>query len=219
MASSRGTAPPVPKSRGVPRPLPASARAREPGPSGFGQLLAKTEKRKEQKDTLEAVEFEQIDLSAVDADAVVETQMCPRCELQIRVDIFDGHWHSHSSEILPWLFLGGRRNADNEKELVERTKVTHILNVAKECDLDRRLEGMFVYKKIEMHDSKDFDLLGSITDAVQFIQDAHDASPQNRVLVHCVQGISRSASVVVAYLVHSGMCVFLVLESSALNLF
>mmetsp|Transcript_45849 Transcript_45849/g.112693 ORF Transcript_45849/g.112693 Transcript_45849/m.112693 type:complete len:194 (-) Transcript_45849:99-680(-) len=131
--------------------------------------------------------------------------MCPRCELQIRVDIFDGHWHSHSSEILPWLFLGGRRNADNEKELVERTKVSHILNVAKECDLDRRLEGMFVYKKIEMHDSKDFDLLGSITDAVQFIQDAHDASPQNRVLVHCVQGISRSASVVVAYLVHSGM--------------
>mmetsp|Transcript_28258 Transcript_28258/g.60185 ORF Transcript_28258/g.60185 Transcript_28258/m.60185 type:complete len:182 (+) Transcript_28258:85-630(+) len=119
--------------------------------------------------------------------------------------MFDGHWHSHSSEILPWLFLGGRRNADNEKELVERTKVTHILNVAKECDLDRRLHGMFVYKKIEMHDSRDFDLLGNIADAVQFIKDAHECSAENRVLVHCVQGISRSTSVVVAYLVESGM--------------
>merc|ERR1719373_809142 len=35
---------------------------------------------------------------------------------------------------------------------------------------------------------------------IEFIRRAHEADPQHHVLVHCVQGISRSASVVIFYL-------------------
>ena len=53
-----------------------------------------------------------------DFDAVVDApkEECPRCKKMIIVDQLASHKDSHSSEIIDGvLFLGGERNAKNEK--------------------------------------------------------------------------------------------------------
>ncbi|CAD7971788.1 unnamed protein product [Amoebophrya sp. A120] len=137
--------------------------------------------------------------------AGIQWQKCPRCEKDIRVEFFNDHWSSHSSEIFPWLFLGGRRNAENEIELIERTKITHILNVAVELVnyLPLPLQNRFVEKTIPLNDTQDEKLLeNGLRDAARYINDVHINDPENknRILVHCTQGVSRSASTIIAYL-------------------
>eukprot|EP00746_Dinoflagellata_sp_MGD_P166658 gnl/MRDRNA2_/MRDRNA2_96708_c0_seq1.p1 gnl/MRDRNA2_/MRDRNA2_96708_c0~~gnl/MRDRNA2_/MRDRNA2_96708_c0_seq1.p1 ORF type:complete len:406 (-),score=101.88 gnl/MRDRNA2_/MRDRNA2_96708_c0_seq1:11-1183(-) len=127
---------------------------------------------------------------------------CPRCHKEIREAVFQSHWDAHSSEILPWLFLGGQRNAENEKELVERTQITHLLCVAAEANSlhrDIQKHGL-VQKVIPLVDNDTQDLLPHIEEITDFIKSVRDASSSNRVLVYCIQGISRSASSVIAYL-------------------
>jgi len=152
-----------------------------------------------------------VDLSGVDLDAKPEVVRCPRCEKDISIYVFDSHMNSHSSEILPWLFLGRAVNANNPRELTIRTGITHILNVAHEVTQDH-VEGEewrqwnrehgrpSEYLKIHWTDTKDQDIIQEMSAPVEFIRRAHEADPQHRVLVHCVQGISRSASVVIFYL-------------------
>jgi len=100
---------------------------------------------------------------------------------------------------------------ENEKELTVRTNITHVLNVAVEVGLKDEIKQIvteynakrnlgFVYKKLSFGDTPDQDILQEIDAAIEFIHDAHLANDNHHVLVHCIQGISRSASVVVGYL-------------------
>jgi|EP00927_Polykrikos_kofoidii_P080774 atypical dual specificity phosphatase len=157
------------------------------------------------------LEIENVDLSKVDPTAVQPRVKCDRCELDILVADLDSHMNSHSSEILPWLFLGGQRNMENPKELTVRTGITHILNVAQEYNLSKDTREEWeqyntdkglptVYQKVSMGDTLDQDLLGALEPAVSFVRDLHLADPKHHVLVNCVQGISRSSSTVIAYL-------------------
>ena len=51
----------------------------------------------------------------------IERIQCPRlhCTAQVEKDNLESHLTNHCSEILPYLFLGGERNAKNLKELQE----------------------------------------------------------------------------------------------------
>merc|ERR1719401_2229787 len=119
--------------------------------------------------------------------------------------------NSHSAQVLDWLFLGGAKNANNGKELTVRTGITHILNVAHEVfqDWEARDEWFaynderkvpHAYKKFSWYDLPHQDIFKEMEGPLEYIRAARKASPENRVLVHCVQGISRSASVIIAYL-------------------
>jgi len=210
-------APPPPKVRTTPPKTVSNPPPKAGGVCGMAQLLQKTENVLETMEKNNSLEIEGVDLSSIDETAKAETVACPRCEKLIRVLDLPSHMTSHSSEILPWLFLGGSRNADNGKELTVRTGITHILNLAHECMIDRdarkEIEAYnqehnvpFVYKKIEWYDVDGQDILPYLQEAIGFIHDSHNADSTHHVLVHCVQGISRSASVVVAYLMkYEGM--------------
>mmetsp|Transcript_31888 Transcript_31888/g.74579 ORF Transcript_31888/g.74579 Transcript_31888/m.74579 type:complete len:611 (-) Transcript_31888:92-1924(-) len=176
--------------------------------AGMGQLLTSVESVLAQKE-LESLDAKDVDMTT-NASAASAKRLCPRCEQEIPVDLFDSHWSSHSSEILPNLFLGGDRNAWNDAEVTKRTRITHILNVAAaETSTEELLRYYFTekegavfkgYKGLPFQDSEGFNILASIDEAVEFVRAAIEADPSNHVLVHCVQGISRSASVVIAYL-------------------
>jgi protein-tyrosine phosphatase len=100
-----------------------------------------------------------------------------------------------ATQILPFLFLGTEWNASNYDALIN-DKVTHILNVSNE--VDNFFPDAFKYLNVRIRDSEDTDLLKEFDRTNRFIQEAKDQGTS--CLVHCKMGVSRSASVVLAYL-------------------
>ena len=102
-----------------------------------------------------------------------------------------------ASEVIEqFLYLGSFKNASTREEL-SAVGITHILNMASE--LDNVFENEFSYLKIGIDDLSTESLVPVLEQAIQFINSAR--GEQGRVLVHCAMGISRSTSVVIAYLV------------------
>ena len=76
-------------------------------------------------------------------------------------------------------------------------KVGGILTVANYCE--PTFPDLFKYKIIEISDDSDQDILQHFRDCIKFMEEiiAKDKKP---ILVHCMAGVSRSASVVIAYI-------------------
>ncbi|CAJ1374649.1 unnamed protein product, partial [Effrenium voratum] len=204
--------PPPPAPKAKPKGAPKAAPKVMPTAGcGMSELLKRVEAIGEKKDREESKEIEDIDLSQIDPSAARVRVKCPRCEKEVLEEYLQSHMTAHSSEILPWLFLGGKRNLDNDVELTVRTGITHVLNLANDVtpindvvtdvtayNKERGLP--FVYKKMSLGDTADQDILSVLEEALSFIQEAHEANVEHHVLVNCAQGVSRSASVVIAYL-------------------
>mmetsp|Transcript_24317 Transcript_24317/g.37878 ORF Transcript_24317/g.37878 Transcript_24317/m.37878 type:complete len:170 (-) Transcript_24317:42-551(-) len=106
-------------------------------------------------------------------------------------------------QILPWLFLGSRHARGEEYEH-QRHHIGMVLDLS-------NLEGLHTFEKIKY---KTFDIddrpTSSITPIFTEVCKALDEwnetaelgeEKQSNVFVHCNQGVSRSASVVIAYLI------------------
>ncbi|XP_042276237.1 dual specificity protein phosphatase 26-like isoform X1 [Thunnus maccoyii] len=93
-----------------------------------------------------------------------------------------------------------RHSAENQADL-SRHRITHILNAAhsKRRGQPDIYEGMNItYMGIEAHDSCSFNMSVNFQAAADFIHRA--LSRGGKVLVHCHVGVSRSATLVLAYM-------------------
>ncbi|KAM3606810.1 uncharacterized protein V6R79_023618 [Siganus canaliculatus] len=105
-------------------------------------------------------------------------------------------------EVWPNLFIGNVAVAQNRKRL-HKLGITHVLNAAhsKQGSIgDQSFYGSTcVYFGIPAEDSNNFDLSQFFKRAADFIHKALK-SKDGKVLVHCIMGISRSATLVLVYL-------------------
>jgi len=102
-----------------------------------------------------------------------------------------------ASEILPYLFIGNQRDAANRERLNE-LGVTHILNVTSHLPQHFENEGI-TYKRLPATDNGSQNLKQYFSEAINFIECARKSN--GKVLVHCQAGVSRSPTIVAAYLI------------------
>ncbi|XP_066478184.1 dual specificity protein phosphatase 26-like [Tiliqua scincoides] len=105
-------------------------------------------------------------------------------------------------EVWPNLYLGNIVIAHNKEEL-RRRGITHILNAAHAAWGSRGSQVFYGqevhYYGIAAEDCIDFDLSIHFRPASEYIHKALSA-PNGKILVHCILGKSRSAALVLAYL-------------------
>lgn len=114
---------------------------------------------------------------------------------------------SWKGEILPgFLYLGDRMTA-GESDRLNSLGITHVLNVTQDIpnfyeNKDVGLsERRLTYKRCALKDRIDANIAEHFTGACDFINRARETG--GRVLVHCRAGMSRSATIVIGYLMVS----------------
>jgi len=102
------------------------------------------------------------------------------------------------------IYLGSKVDASNLAHL-QLLGVTHVLNCTAEipCHFEEELAAdgsgpAFVYKRIELADEVSVPIHEHFGEAFEFLDAARAAN--SRVLVHCQEGISRSSTILIAYL-------------------
>jgi len=103
-----------------------------------------------------------------------------------------------AQEILPHIYLGSIHAARN-KELLKLYGITHILTVA--IDIDALYPDDFHYMLIRAHDYELQDLISYFNAANDFIKTA--LKNNGVILIHCMGGVSRSTTVLSAYILES----------------
>ncbi|XP_038266053.1 dual specificity protein phosphatase 13-like [Dermochelys coriacea] len=122
---------------------------------------------------------------------------------------FRGGSDNHLDQVWPNLFLGDAWAA-RSKATLQSLNITHILNAADglySINTGARYykDLQVAYHGVEAFDDPSFDLSIFFYDAANFIHKALH-TPGGKVFVHCAMGISRSASLVLAFLmIHENM--------------
>eukprot|EP01012_Entosiphon_sulcatum_P037779 TRINITY_DN4866_c0_g2_i1.p1 TRINITY_DN4866_c0_g2~~TRINITY_DN4866_c0_g2_i1.p1 ORF type:complete len:214 (-),score=34.63 TRINITY_DN4866_c0_g2_i1:255-896(-) len=108
------------------------------------------------------------------------------------------HSEDFATEIIPnFLYLGNAWDATNF-DLLQKKGIAYIVNTARECDSPDAAQHGIKYLKFDLDDHSDAPISRCFQDAFRFIDEAQ--REKKGVLVHCHRGISRSATIVIAYL-------------------
>ncbi|KAL5986109.1 hypothetical protein ACLOJK_028099 [Asimina triloba] len=109
-----------------------------------------------------------------------------------RIAFFD----KECSKVADHIYLGGDVVARN-RDILREHGITHVLNcVGFVCP--EYFKADLVYKTLWLQDSPSEDITSILYDVFDYFEDVRQQG--GRVLVHCCQGVSRSTSLVIAYL-------------------
>ncbi|KAL2903431.1 Protein-tyrosine-phosphatase MKP1 [Bienertia sinuspersici] len=105
-------------------------------------------------------------------------------------------YEKECSKIVEHIYLGSEAVAKN-REVLRQNGITHVLNcVGFICP--EFFKGDLVYKTLWLQDRPSEDITSILYDVFDYFEDVREQG--GRVLVHCCQGVSRSSSLVIAYL-------------------
>ena len=125
--------------------------------------------------------------------------ICNDCFVKQKQEIFNLYMNKtvfspSYDKITDKIYLGNEDTA-RDKNILKELKISNILICAEGCE--PFFPDEFKYKILYLDDDVEEDLLSWLKEAFDFI----DSSKDN-VYIHCVMGISRSASVVIAYIMY-----------------
>ncbi|KAI4351109.1 hypothetical protein L6164_005494 [Bauhinia variegata] len=100
------------------------------------------------------------------------------------------------SKVAEHIYLGGDAVA-RDRDILKQNGITHVLNcVGFVCP--EYFKADFVYRTLWLQDSPSEDITSILYDVFDYFEDVREQG--GRVFVHCCQGVSRSTSLVIAYL-------------------
>jgi len=131
-----------------------------------------------------------------------EHQDHPLVRLKIgRVPEVLSDYRTSHHEIVPRVFLGDiRASCDHEK--LRDSCITHVVNTLGSSAVRGRHFGIR-YLTFEVDDVLHAQVAPFFLATATWMAAVLDAHPEHRILVHCAAGISRSSSMVIAYLMHA----------------
>jgi len=100
--------------------------------------------------------------------------------------------------IFPHLLLGSERDV-KDSVLMEEERISRVLNVSINCKRPPLLDDDH-FRRIAVHDNNLENIEPHLDDAVDFLEEAR--VKKERVLVHCLAGVSRSATIAIAYVMY-----------------
>ncbi|TFK61717.1 phosphatases II [Pluteus cervinus] len=107
-----------------------------------------------------------------------------------------------ASEIIPRIYISDLSFAENPNQLASH-RITHILSVLPDTIFSPPESVLTPQPKrlqVKIEDFPFAELAGHLPETTKWIRDALKENGETRVLVHCAEGISRSVSVVAAFL-------------------
>nr|CAJ2475884.1 unnamed protein product [Leishmania braziliensis] len=108
------------------------------------------------------------------------------------------------TEVLPYLFVGGEDAARDRAQLL-RKGITHVVNTVS-CCCSNFYPELFRYFTLSLSDAADEPIFSLFAVVNAFIENALERH-QGRVFVHCQQGVSRSCTFIIAYIMwKKGLC-------------
>ncbi|CAL0314656.1 unnamed protein product [Lupinus luteus] len=100
------------------------------------------------------------------------------------------------SKVADHVYLGGDAVA-KDRDILKQNGITHVLNcVGFVCP--EYFKADFTYRTLWLQDSPSEDITSILYDVFDYFEDVRELG--GRVFVHCCQGVSRSTSLVIAYL-------------------
>ncbi|XP_075390695.1 dual specificity phosphatase 29 [Tenrec ecaudatus] len=129
--------------------------------------------------------------------------------------------YTHVNEVWPKLYIGDEATALDRYQL-QKVGFTHVLNAAHgrwnvDTGADYYRDTAIKYLGVEAEDLPTFDLSVFFYPASAFIEDALN-NDHNKILVHCAMGRSRSATLVLAFLmIHRNMTLVDAIQQVAKN--
>ncbi|KAF8051286.1 hypothetical protein N665_1751s0002 [Sinapis alba] len=100
------------------------------------------------------------------------------------------------SKVADHIYVGGDAVA-KDKDILKNNGITHVLNcVGFICP--EYFKSDFCYRSLWLRDSPSEDITSILYDVFDYFEDVREQS--GRIFVHCCQGVSRSTSLVIAYL-------------------
>ena len=111
-----------------------------------------------------------------------------------------GYSNNQISRINSYLLISSHAAAAN-LDILENSKITHIINMA--AELPNHFPDTFTYLHIPAQDSLTERLSPHLDTITSFASEALTANPDAQILVHCQEGVSRSAAAALAILVQN----------------
>lgn len=138
------------------------------------------------------------ELKTVKKDIEISQTASQACSIPGLEDDVDRFCSQEATKIYDFLYLGGNLVAKN-KELLLKLGITNIINAARVvCDDYFLKEGLFEYLSFELIDNASESISHFMLRTVVEIEKVRKRG--GSVLVHCHQGVSRSCTLVIAYL-------------------
>ena len=110
------------------------------------------------------------------------------------------NFNGQITNIIDNIFLSDINGAMDDQMLQEK-KITHIIDCTSIPQNDSYLKKDITYLKLNIEDTLEFSIRSSFIKAIKFIEEA--TKMMGNILIHCHQGISRSPSIIISYLIYS----------------